>query len=163
MALALRSDLRTSGISAGEALSVARHNTYRQAVKNVDVGNENLRMMAITDVDNYAASALLWLEEVLGKDLPYGAIVGLPTRNLSIVHTMEDEQWTAALAVMTFRNRNLYEKGPRSLSPDIYWVYDEMIYKIDIKLSHNNDIAELVLPQEMVDVINTMGGGHDLD
>lgn len=64
----------------------------------------------------------LWLDEFVDASSPYGALVAVPNRHEVLFHRISSwpllEKTHRALIVIA---RKLWEEGPGSISPEIYW------------------------------------------
>lgn len=69
----------------------------------------------------YAASHVLFLDAYLPDDLPHGALVGIPRRDVILLHIIRNIGVTEAIGAMLQAIIGMYADGPGSLSPNLYW------------------------------------------
>jgi hypothetical protein len=70
----------------------------------------------------FTATQMLLLEQRLPKPLPeLGALVAVPTRNTVLYHAITDETVRTALQAMGFYANGVFNQGPGSITPDLYW------------------------------------------
>jgi hypothetical protein len=70
----------------------------------------------------FTASHALFLEEYLPEPVPeLGALVAIPHRHLVIYHPIVDKTALAALQVMLPMAIGIFQEGPGSVSPSVYW------------------------------------------
>jgi hypothetical protein len=62
-----------------------------------------------------------FLEDYLRPPSPHGALIGLPHRGALLVHPVREKKALRAVQPLIQITRGMYEEGPGSLSPEIYW------------------------------------------
>jgi hypothetical protein len=105
---------------------------FALGVKNVRTGDARLREQKgaptgglavdmLTSSSNYAATHLLFLEDYLAGGTGYGALVGVPCREVILRHVIRDKSVLEALGFLHMVIEDTYTKGPGSISREIYW------------------------------------------
>lgn len=90
----------------------------------------------------YAGSHALILDAYLPASVPHGALVGMPRRDMLLMHIIRNIGTSEVIGSMLQAIISMYAEGPGSLSPNLYW------YR------HGEFV---VLPYELVDnVLNFM-------
>jgi hypothetical protein len=101
----------------------------------------------------FTATQALLLEQWLPKPLSeLGALVAVPTRNTVIYHSIADETVSAAIHAMVFYANGLFQQGPGSITPTLYWWreaawWHEGEFTTIPAMLHGNDVT-VDLPEE---------------
>ena len=69
----------------------------------------------------YAASHLLVLERYITEPMPHGMVVSVPKRDVILAHYIRNIGVLEAISGMLQVTVSMYEEGPGSLSPNLYW------------------------------------------
>jgi hypothetical protein len=69
----------------------------------------------------FTASRALLMAELAETDPALGALVAVPSRHTVLYHVIRDSGVVPALKTMAILVRDLYNAGPGSLSPHVYW------------------------------------------
>lgn len=72
----------------------------------------------------YVTTQLLGLAGWLPDGLPGGALVAIPQHHRLLFYPIEDTGVIKAVTAMLRSTRELYHRGPGSLSPDLFWWRD---------------------------------------
>ena len=75
----------------------------------------------LTSGSNYAATHVLFLEDYMKGGTGYGALVGVPSREVLFRHIIRDKSVIQAFSFMHTAIEDYYKRGPGSISRDIYW------------------------------------------
>lgn len=103
----------------------------------------------------YVATQLLGLDEWLPPGLPGGALVAIPQRHRLLFYPIEDTGVVKAVTTMLRSTRELYRRGPGSLSPDLFWWRDG---RLTLLPSHQDEDGSLVFspPGAFLDVVDRL-------
>jgi len=69
----------------------------------------------------YAASHALIMADYLPPELPFGALVGIPKRDILLAHHIHNIGVREAIGAMLHVIIGMHEEGPGSLAPNLYW------------------------------------------
>jgi hypothetical protein len=70
----------------------------------------------------FTATHALLLEQRLPKPISeLGALVAVPTRHTVLYHAIADDTVSAAIHAMVFYANGLFQQGPGSITPTLYW------------------------------------------
>ncbi|RJL36069.1 hypothetical protein [Bailinhaonella thermotolerans] len=115
-------EARAWPLPAGHVLELARANAREQeslSAVPVDLGG-GAKAQLLTGLTWSAAVHLHWLERYL--DLPrHGALVAIPNSETLAVHPVEGVGCVRALERLRRLAQALYDEGPASLTPHVYW------------------------------------------
>ncbi len=143
----------------------------------LDIGRQNLRasgrlaetvfplepgawLKVLTGDPYYAASHALLLDEYLRDDLPHGALVGIPKRDMLLLHEIRDMGLMEALTALLQLIVGMHRDGPGSLSPFLYWRHDGEFTVIPYDL--DDDTLTLAPPDEFVELMDELAESADL-
>lgn len=83
----------------------------------------------------YAASHALFLDRYLACDLPHGALVAIPKRDVVLLHEIRTVAAVEAVTALLRITIGMHRDGPGSLSQAVYWahddVFDDLPYRIE--------------------------------
>jgi hypothetical protein len=111
---------------------VSRHDLIQTGLRNVLAAGRlsaeplkidgGITLFSYGDTANYyAASHALLLHEYLDPQPELGALVSVPHRHLMLVHPIVDQRLLGALNAFLVITPELFEEGPGSITPSIYW------------------------------------------
>jgi hypothetical protein len=63
----------------------------------------------------------MWLHERIQIEPDNGALIGIPTRHLLVVLPIHNVRGIKAVGGMHAANRRIFDEGPGSISPDLFW------------------------------------------
>jgi hypothetical protein len=101
------------------AANVRKADKRLQEAKGRPTGGYAVDML--TSGSNYAATHVLFLEDYLQGGTAYGALVGVPSREVIFRHIIRDKSVLEAFSFMHKVIEDYYKRGPGSISRDIYW------------------------------------------
>lgn len=132
-----REYLEAWGRTAEEVLAVAAENLA--AAEDLRTGRERFGIEGGGHIDcygddYYSASHLLLLERYLPPGLPFGALVAVPHRHALLVHALEDLSVIPSLTTMVQVARGMFEEGPGSICPHLYWWRRDAIVRLPIEI-----------------------------
>jgi hypothetical protein len=102
----------------------------------------------------YASSHVLFLVDYLYPLSPFGALVSVPNRQAVLFHKIEDLRVIQAINTMIVLGHNLYQEGPGSISPQLYWWRDGDLTLVPSQF--NNKKIDFSPPDEFVQVLNCL-------
>ena len=104
----------------------------------------------------FTASRLLLLENYIDSPTPYGVVVSVPHRHVVLFHPILDIGVVKAISAMLPVAFGMYQEGPGSISPNLYW-----FRKGEFMLLPSKVTAKKItfLPPEtfVTEVLNTFG------
>ena len=101
-----------------------------------DLGGVKLYMVASDGF--YAASQVLRLKELDGFVGSFGALVGVPHRHGLLAYPIEGAGVLPALQKLLPAVRNMYQQGPGSISPDLFWFHDGAFTRLPVTVEGKN-------------------------
>jgi hypothetical protein len=112
------------GLSKEAVFRIAMENVHRE--EGIDrqemSADAGCKIQALMGDSFFTASHALFLEEYLPEPVPeLGALVAGPHRHLVIYHPIVDKTALAALQVMLPMAIGIFQEGPGSVSPSVYW------------------------------------------
>ena len=91
---------------------------------------------------------------VVGKQ---GALVGLPNRHTAVFHPINNLDVVKAVNVMIPVINRMYNEGPGSVSPNLYWYINGDFIQIPYKLTENS--LQVSPPNRFAELLNELGNG----
>jgi uncharacterized protein YtpQ (UPF0354 family) len=151
-----RSESAEWGVSREDLFSLGRRNlamhTHVQ-MHTVEV-QAGIELLAFMGDAYYAASHALLLDQHLQGDLPHGALVGIPRRDVLLVHPIRNIGAADAISSMLQAILHWHAEGPGSLSPLLYWyVAGEFI---TLTYTINDDALDFTPPVEFLDMLKML-------
>lgn len=116
--------IRAWGRSAGELFKIALDNVRNEPGIEDEVLEIPGRVSfhVLSGASFFTATQALLMEKWLPKPLSdLGALVAVPTRHTVIYHPIADETVSAAIHAMVFYANGLFQQGPGSITPTLYW------------------------------------------
>ncbi|MFH2007884.1 MAG: hypothetical protein ABI333_14975 [bacterium] len=101
----------------------------------------------------FVASHLLLIDRQLPGELPYGALVSVPTRHLVLYHAIRDARVLVAINALIPQTHRLYQQGPGSLSPNLYWYHKGDYLLLPTRMSDGT--VKFTPPQAFVEAVMT--------
>jgi hypothetical protein len=99
-----------------------------------DVG-KGAAIQALVGDSFFTASHALFLEEHLAPPPPFGALVAVPHRHAVLYHPIENMRVIGAVNSMIPIAFGMYQEGPGSLSPGLYWWREGSLTLLPSKVS----------------------------
>jgi hypothetical protein len=115
--------VRNWGVSTDELFRIGLDNVKAEPPplrQTFDVGKGAV-IQALVGDSFFTASHVLFLEKHLEAASTYGALVALPHRHAVLFHPIEDMRVIGAVNSMIPIAFGMYQEGPGSLSPGLYW------------------------------------------
>jgi len=105
----------------------------------------------------FAATHALWADELAGGVVgDYGALVAVPSRHQVIVHAIVDLRAVEACHQMLRLSVALYEQGPGSISPSLYWWRDEELQCLPAGRADADDAIAFSPTPEFVELLERL-------
>ncbi len=151
-----RSESAEWGLSREELFALGRRNlaertSVQMRVVEVQAGIELLAFMGDA---YYAASHALILEQHLQGQMSHGALVGIPRRDVLLVHPIRNIGAADAIGSMLQATLHWHAEGPGSLSPLLYW-YDAGEF-ITLTYSINDNALDFTPPTKFLDMMKML-------
>lgn len=126
--------------------------------REVDLGGASA--LLLEDVSPYTTTHLAWLPSYL--DVPAGgALVAVPTRHCLLAYPLTDRDGAVvALQGLLLNAQRLYDEGPGSVSPHLYWWHDSVLTLLPGTVGDGR--IELRPPEAFVDVLDSLHDGGAL-
>lgn len=144
------------GLSREELFALGRRNLIERTtlqVHSVEV-QAGIELMAFMGDAYYAASHALVLDQHLPGDLPHGALVGIPRRDVLLAHPIRNIGAADAIGSMLQAILHWHAEGPGSLSPLLYWyVAGEFI---TLTYTIKDDALDFTPPVEFLDMLKRL-------
>ncbi|MDW8350969.1 MAG: hypothetical protein RML99_03570 [Anaerolineae bacterium] len=149
-------------VSAEELFEIGRHNLRRDGLLEpmavaVPLG---VQILLYSGDPYYTASHALFLDAYLPEDLPYGALVGLPRRDVMMLHLIRNIGVTEAIGSMLQAIVGMYSDGPGSLSPHLYWFRRGEFVVLPYEL--NNNVLDFSPPIDFSRLLERLGKRAEL-
>jgi uncharacterized protein YtpQ (UPF0354 family) len=117
-----RSEALRWGISEDELFMVGRQNLGASGFLDETKASLPSNAMHMLSGDAfYAASHLLVFERYVTEPMPHGMVVSVPKRDVILAHYIRNIGVLEAISGMLEVTVGMYEEGPGSLSPNLYW------------------------------------------
>jgi hypothetical protein len=147
--------VRNWGVAEDElfrmGLANVRAETPAPLLQSFDVG-KGASLQALVGDSFFTASHVLFLDQHLGKEAAYGAVVAVPHRHAVLFHAIRDMRVMMALNSMIPIAFGMYQEGPGSLSAGLYWwragklqLLPTKVTAQSITFSPSDDFVEAVL------------------
>lgn len=126
------------GIGEDELFRIGLENVKAERPQPVlqafDVG-KGAAIRALVGDSFFTASHALFLEEHLEAPSGFGALVAVPHRHAVLFHAIADMRVVAAVNSMIPITFGMYQEGPGSLSPNLYWWKDGELLLLPTKVT----------------------------
>ena len=112
----------TWNTSADQVWAAALDNTLAESPKEVRLLGKNSgeRIVMITG-NSWASSQLLGLDRYLSSGGGYGAAACVPTNDVLLIHEITGPDFMESAVGLTTLATHLFNDGPQSVSPHLYW------------------------------------------
>lgn len=151
--------------SDDELFRIGLQNTraLQEAVQIDRLDLENANYLHVIGGESFmtATHALLLHDkpDLLGT---HGAWVAVPHRHMVVVHPIEDLSSMMVLHQMTGLAAGMYEEGPGSISPCVYWYSDHKEwYMVPVEITEEG--LRVSPPEEVVEMLNQLSEPSPLD
>ena len=150
------------GVGEEELFAAAVEGTRSEpppGIERVDIEG-GAGVVAIEGESVYTATALLWLDEHLpGIPEAEGALVVVPNRHIVVAHPVSGLRSLRAVVPMLQMAGRLYERGPGSISRDIYWWRSGTLMLLPHRIADGT--LEFLPPDEFLLMLGTLADRGD--
>lgn len=148
-------DLLDWGISQPDAWLAAERNPSNEPVELVEQAGPQGKTITFLAGDHlYVSSHALWLDRHLKLNPDRGALVAVPTRHLVAAHAIEDISVVQVVGIMLGSARRIYDEGPGSISPELYWWRRGTL--IHIPTGEHEGKRRITPPDSFVELLNSL-------
>ena len=143
-----------------ELLDIGRRNLRNSGLlKSTMVPLEQGTKLHLYSGDNfYAASHVLIFEDYLLQDTArmhkYGALVGIPKRDVMLVHYIQNVGAVEAIGAMLQVIIGMHRDGPGSITPNLYWYHDQEFELLPYELEGQS--LNFTPPNEFLALLNEL-------
>ncbi len=157
-----QSEAKRWGLEAPELFEIGRRNLRRAgSLKRTAVTlYPGVEIQLYSGDPYYAASHALLLDAYLPDALPHGALVGLPRRDVMLLHFIRNIGVAEAIGSMLQSIVGMYAEGPGSLSPHLYWFWQGVFITLPYEL--DGDALDFSPPLDFVELLERLGEGAEL-
>jgi hypothetical protein len=138
-------------VSRRELWDLALKNIWEQdpvSHETIAFGDSNLELLAADSL--FAASHLFMLERHFPDAPKAGLIVAVPNRHAILCKRLEAVDSMQALGGMKFLATKMFEDGPGSISPEVFWWRPGRLEKLEVTLSDRG--VDFTPTQEFIDL-----------
>ncbi len=115
-------ELKAWGLTEELAWSAGEENSRREPFELIPQPRpDGIELFFLVGDNLYVTSQALWLDQRVKIEPENGALVGIPTRHLLVVLPIHNVRMVQAVGAMHAANHNIFDEGPGSVSPEIYW------------------------------------------
>mgnify|MGYP001550277959 CR=1 FL=1 len=111
--------------------NLGQEHRFQRTVRHLPGGAE---LVAFRGESVFAAAQLLVVPTLLTEQPPFGALACVPKSDLLLIHPIVDRHSLAALEELALLSARLYEAGPKSLSPHLYWSEGKRLMRLPVTL-----------------------------
>ena len=151
-----RSEAAEWGVSRDELFELGRRNLAKRTsvqMHAVEI-QAGIELLAFMGDAYYAASHVLMLEQHVPGDLPHGALVGIPRRDVMLVHPIRNIGAADAISSMLQATLHWHAEGPGSLSPLLYWYRAGEFVTLTYTIKDNT--LDFTPPLEFLDMLKML-------
>lgn len=134
-----RSEVAAWGVSRDALFELGRRNLAERThveMHTVEM-QAGIELLACMGDAFYAASHALILDQHLPEDLPHGALVSIPRRDVLLAHPIRNIGAADAISSMLQATIHWHAEGPGSLSPLLYWHVAGEFVTLDYTITDN--------------------------
>ena len=150
------------GLDPDELLDIGRKNLHssRRLTESTFPLEQGTALKVLSGDPFYSASHALILDDYLRPDLAHGVLIGMPKRDVLLLHEIRDMGLMEAVTAMLQIIVGMHRDGPGSLSPYLYWYHDGQFDIIPYEM--DDDTLTLVPPEEFVELMDELAEFADL-
>lgn len=143
-----------------EVHAVALSNLRAEPPPSVEVAGDPLAPIQVLFADSFfTASRLLLLPEGVDMGGAPDALVAVPNRHTLLVHPLRDSNAVRAVNTMIQLAARMFEDGPGSIVPDVYWWHGGALTLIPTRTEHRK--IDIYPPEAFVERLNALPPGRD--
>lgn len=157
-----RAEAEVWQLDPDDLLDIGRQNlrASRKLAETVFPLDQGTRLKVLSGDLYFAASHALFLDDYLRDDLAHGVLVGIPKRDLLLMHEIRDMGLMEAVKALLQLIVGTHRDGPGSLSPHLYWYHDGEFTVVPYEM--DDDTLTLVPPDEFVELMDELAESADL-
>ena len=147
-------DLTTWPLDLDQALQAGKaalRSEHRLAPELITVNEEEV--VGLESDNLLTATHVCWLDDYL-ELTPAGALVALPNRHLVLAHAVRSSHCLAVVAPLARIARRAYDRGPGSLSEQLFWWIDGRLVHLPVSIEGDN--VMLQPPDEFIRVLQDL-------
>ena len=163
----LPSSVRSVAKARTDAWGVTEDDLFRLGLENVahespperrvvEVGG-GAHIEALIGDSFFTTSHALRLEAFLDRPAHHGVLVAMPHRHAVLFHPIRDMRVVSAINGLISMTFGMFQEGPGSLSPHLYWWHHGKLIRLPSEVSANR--LTFTPPDEFVAVLNELSGG----
>jgi hypothetical protein len=115
---------------------------------------ETIAVQIMSGNSFFASTRVLMLEEFPECLGLYGSLVGIPHRHAAILYPIQNLDVITAVNVLIPLIKSLYNEGPGSISPNLYWYRQQKF--INLPYRETRKALQFFPPAEFTDMLNRM-------
>lgn len=143
-----------------ELYAVGLANLRTEPAPRVEVVGDPLAPIAVMIDDSFfTAARLLLLPDGVDMGGAPDAIVAVPNRHTLLVHPLRDANAVRAVTMMVQFAAKMFEDGPGSIVPDVYWWHGGALTAIPTRVERKK--VDIYPPEAFVERLNTLPPGPD--
>lgn len=151
-----REEARTYGLSSEELLDLGMANVreHVQAERHVETTDEGGKLISLSGPDFCTASLALAPDIYAGPEPEAGFLLSVPNRHEVLAVPIETDAAIQLLPPLVNATRSLFQRGPGSISPFVYWVRNRRWARIEFTWDEEGLAIEG--PEEFVEAIQEL-------
>ena len=131
---------------------------YVRQINDVEIEDleltEDVSVKIMSGDSFFASTQILMLEEFSPCLGLYGSLVGVPHRHTAIIYPIQNLDVIKAVNVLIPLIKGLYNEGPGSISPNLYWYRHQKF--ITLPYRETRKALQFYPPAEFTDMLNRM-------
>jgi hypothetical protein len=145
------------GLDTDELFGIGRENLRRGGLLkgNVVQLEQGTTVTAYMGDPFYAASHALIIDDYMTHDMTHGLLVGLPKREVMVLHPIRNVGAMEAAGAMLQIIVGMHRDGPGSISPNLYWYRDGEFIVLPYEIEDQS--LQFMPPDEFGDLIDELG------
>jgi hypothetical protein len=116
--------------------------------------DNGLKIWALTDESMFVATHVLLLEDHPVRIGLRGTLVGVPHRHTLLFHPINDLQTVPISTILIPMIRGMFDEGPGSVSPALYWYHDSTFTKLSYLV--DKEKFTFTLPPEFTEMLDSL-------
>jgi hypothetical protein len=144
------------GLNFDELFKIGRKNLVKAGLlgKRVIMLNQSVPLILYSGDSFYAASHMFILDQYLPDDLVHGALIGIPKRDVMLVHHIRNAGVFEAIPAMVQVIFSMYRDGPGSISNYLYWLNDGKMTRLPAEITDGE--LSFSPPSEFMEVLESL-------
>lgn len=146
------------GINRNELFKIGLENVFSKSkveIKELKLIDE-LYVGLLEGDSIYTTTSVMRIEkypELIGK---YGSLIIIPHRHAVVAYPIENKEVIKMTNHLPVLATNMFNEGPGSITPNLYWYHNDKFTKIDYQLDLQNKSLNLNPPEEFTDMLNSI-------